>query len=95
MPTLSLEITLFTIFTAVGRYLGLESITHDGVTAEYVKISYDENALLYIPTDKLDLLSKYIGARAEDGSVRLSRTRRKGLGKGKKPRKKSDKGNGA
>ena len=57
----------------IGRYLGLESITHDGVTAEYVKISYDENALLYIPTDKLDLLSKYIGARAEDGSVRLSR----------------------
>ena len=73
----------------IGRYLGLESITHDGVTAEYVKISYDENALLYIPTDKLDLLSKYIGARAEDGSVRLSRLGGKDWEKAKSRAKKA------
>ena len=75
----------------IGRYLGLESITHDGVTAEYVKISYDENALLYIPTDKLDLLSKYIGARAEDGSVRLSRLGGKDWEKAKSRAKKATK----
>lgn len=57
----------------IGQYEGLESITHNGITAEYVKLRYLEGALLYIPTDKLDKLSKYIGARAGDGSVKLSR----------------------
>lgn len=75
----------------IGRYQGLESITHGGVTAEYVKLIYDESALLYIPTDKLDMLSKYIGAGAEDGTVRLSKIGGHDWGKAKARAKKATK----
>ncbi len=75
----------------IGRYQGLESITHGGVTAEYVKLIYDESALLYIPTDKLDMLSKYIGAGAEDGTVRLSKIGGHDWGKAKTRAKKATK----
>ena len=67
----------------IGRFMGLESITHDGVTEEYAKLVYADNSLLYIPTDKLDMLSKYIGARGEDDTVRLSKLGGREWGKAK------------
>ena len=67
----------------IGRFMGLENITHDGVTEEYAKLVYADDALLYIPTDKLDMLSKYIGARGEDDTVRLSKLGGREWGKAK------------
>ncbi|MBQ3528262.1 MAG: transcription-repair coupling factor [Clostridia bacterium] len=56
----------------IGQYLGIESLTVDGVTRDYVKITYQGTDKLFLPVDQLDLVSKYIGAGA-DGGVKLSK----------------------
>ena len=57
----------------IGRYTGLETLTIDGVTRDYVGIQYAGSDKLFLPCDRLDALSKYIGAHADDGMVKLSR----------------------
>ncbi len=57
----------------IGQYLGLQTLTVDGVTKDFVKIKYDGKDMLYLPCNQLDMVSKYIGATAEDGTVKLSR----------------------
>ena len=57
----------------IGQYMGLENLVVDGVARDYVKIKYAGTDLLYLPTDQLDLVSKYIGAHADDGGVKLSK----------------------
>ena len=57
----------------IGQYLGLENLTIDGISRDYVKIKYAGTDLLYLPTDQLDLVSKYIGAHSDDGGVKLSK----------------------
>ncbi len=57
----------------IGRYMGLETLTIDGVTRDYVSIQYAGTDQLFLPCDRLDNVSKYIGAHADDGMVKLSR----------------------
>ncbi len=57
----------------IGRYLGLEKLKIDGVSRDYISIQYAGNDKLCIPVEKLDLVSKYIGAHADDGLVKLSK----------------------
>ena len=57
----------------IGRYMGLETLTIDGVTRDYVNIQYAGADRLFLPCDRLDAVSKYIGAHADDGMVKLSR----------------------
>lgn len=57
----------------IGMYMGIEQLTVVGVTKDYIKIKYAGDDLLYLPTDQLDMVSKYIGAHSESGSVRLSK----------------------
>ncbi|MBQ3483761.1 MAG: transcription-repair coupling factor [Clostridia bacterium] len=57
----------------IGRYMGLETLTIDGVTRDYVSIQYAGSDQLFLPCDRLDAVSKYIGAHADDGMVKLSR----------------------
>ncbi len=57
----------------IGRYMGLETLTINGVTRDYVSIQYAGSDKLFLPCDRLDVLSKYIGAHADDGLVKLSR----------------------
>lgn len=57
----------------IGQYMGLENLTIEGVSRDYVKIKYAGTDLLYLPTDQLDLVSKYIGAHSDDGGVKLSK----------------------
>ena len=57
----------------IGRYMGLETLTIDGVTRDYVSIQYAGSDQLFLPCDRLDSVSKYIGAHADDGMVKLSR----------------------
>ena len=56
----------------IGRYTGLETLTIDGVTRDYVGIQYAGSDKLFLPCDRLDAVSKYIGAHADDGMVKLS-----------------------
>lgn len=57
----------------IGRYLGLSTETVGGVTSDYIKLEYDGDGFLYLPCTQLDMLSKYVGAGAESGTVKLSR----------------------
>ena len=57
----------------VGQYLGLDSLVVAGVRKDFVKIKYAGTDMLYLPCNQLDTISKYIGAHAADGEVRLSK----------------------
>lgn len=46
----------------VGIYRGLEKIEMDGVSKDYIKLSYDKGDNLYIPATQFDLIGKYSGA---------------------------------
>ncbi len=58
----------------IGQYMGIQTITAvDGSCRDYVKIKYAGEDALFLPCDQLDMISKYIGAHADDGLVKLSR----------------------
>ncbi len=57
----------------IGQYEGIENLTVDGVSKDYINIRFAGADRLFLPTEKLDMLSKYIGARADDGFVKLSK----------------------
>ncbi|MBO5842138.1 MAG: transcription-repair coupling factor, partial [Clostridia bacterium] len=57
----------------IGIYTGIETLSTSGVKRDYIGIKYAGADKLYIPVEKLDMVSKYIGARAEDGTVKLSK----------------------
>lgn len=69
------EINLFTDLTqgdyvvhqthGIGQYVGIESLVVDGVKRDYLKIRYQDNGFLYIPTNQLDLIQKYIGSEGK------------------------------
>lgn len=45
----------------IGQYLGSESMTVEGLTKDYLKISYQKSDMLYVPIEDMSLLTKYIG----------------------------------
>ena len=58
----------------IGQYMGLETIrNYDGVCRDHMKIQYAGTDVLYVPCEQIDLVSKYIGARSDDGTMKLSR----------------------
>ena len=46
----------------VGVYQGIEKVEVDKVVKDYLKISYAEGGVLYIPVAQMDLIQKYSGA---------------------------------
>lgn len=57
----------------IGRYTGIETMTVAGVTRDYIGIQYAGSDKLFLPTEQLDKVSKYIGSHADDGMVKLSK----------------------
>jgi transcription-repair coupling factor (superfamily II helicase) len=55
----------------IGRYLGLRTLTSDGASGDFLLLEYTEGSQLYVPVDRLDLVSKYLGAEAS--AARLDR----------------------
>lgn len=55
----------------VGRFVGIERVTADSVTADYLKIEYAAGDKLFIPVEQMHLVQKYIGS--DSGSPRLNR----------------------
>ena len=45
----------------IGLYEGLVNLKMGRSSQDYLKISYAKNAVIYLPVDKIDKLSKYIG----------------------------------
>ena len=56
----------------IGRYCGINQMAVDGITRDFVKIAFAGSDVLYLPVEKLDRLSKYLGA-GESTSVKLSK----------------------
>ena len=48
----------------IGQYIGVNTIKADGVIKDYIKIKYKDDDILYIPTNALDNVRKYIGAES-------------------------------
>lgn len=46
----------------IGEFLGTETIEYDGLRKDFIKISYKGAYALYVPTDEMDLVTKYIGS---------------------------------
>ena len=57
----------------IGQYMGLETLTIDGASRDYVHIKYAGSDKLFLPVDQLDHVSKYIGAGSDTGVVKLSK----------------------
>ncbi|MBR6444122.1 MAG: transcription-repair coupling factor, partial [Firmicutes bacterium] len=46
----------------IGRFLGIEQVTVQGVRNDYLKIKYAGTAMLYVPVDNMDVIQKYVGS---------------------------------
>ena len=55
----------------IGIYIGVNTITADGTTKDYIKLKYAGDDILYIPTDALDSIRKYVGG--EDAGLKLNK----------------------
>ena len=56
----------------IGRFIGIRKLEFDGVVKDYITIQYAGTDKLYIPVTQLDMVSKYIGPRADSG-VKLNK----------------------
>jgi len=45
----------------IGRYLGLETLVHEGVTNDFLLITYQDDDRLYLPVDRMGMIQKYMG----------------------------------
>ncbi|MEI6131840.1 MAG: transcription-repair coupling factor [Bacillota bacterium] len=46
----------------IGQYVGTQQVTVEHVTKDYLKIKYNAEGFLYVPTSQLELIQKYIGS---------------------------------
>ena len=44
----------------IGIYIGVNTITADGTTKDYIKLKYQNDDILYVPTNQLDSIRKYV-----------------------------------
>ena len=45
----------------IGQFIGVNTIKADNITKDYIKIKYRDDDILYVPTNQLDNIRKYIG----------------------------------
>jgi len=53
----------------IGIYKGIRSLEIDGVWRDFVFIQYAADDALYVPTDQMDLISRYVGAEGVEPKV--------------------------
>ena len=53
----------------IGQYIGVNTIKADGIIKDYIKIKYKCDDILYVPTNALDNIRKYIGAEGKEPKV--------------------------
>ncbi|WP_442929321.1 transcription-repair coupling factor [Natranaerovirga hydrolytica] len=67
----------------LGIFQGIEQIEVEGIIKDYIKISYRDNGNLYVATNQLEMIQKYIGADGKKpklnklGSSEWSNTKKK------------------
>ena len=50
----------------IGQYVGIKELNVEGIVRDYIKIKYRSGDFLYVPTNQLDLLHKYVGSEAKN-----------------------------
>ena len=45
----------------IGIYIGVNTIKADGTVKDYIKIKYQNDDILYVPTNQMDMIRKYVG----------------------------------
>lgn len=55
----------------IGQYMGIETLEIDGGHRDYLKIQYAGEDRLFVPTDQINMLQKYIGV--EDAPPKLNK----------------------
>ncbi|MFD1465868.1 transcription-repair coupling factor [Lapidilactobacillus mulanensis] len=53
----------------IGRYEGMQTIEVDGVHRDYLTITYQDSAQLFIPVDQLNMVSKYVSAEGKSPHI--------------------------
>jgi transcription-repair coupling factor (superfamily II helicase) len=48
----------------IGRYVGMEHRTVAGAERDYLLLAYDQGDRLYLPTDQVEMISRYVGGEA-------------------------------
>ncbi|MCC5911233.1 MAG: transcription-repair coupling factor [Clostridiaceae bacterium] len=56
----------------IGKYIGIEELKVEGIKKDYLKIRYSGEDNLYLPTDQMDLIQRYIGG-GEDRQPKLNK----------------------
>ncbi len=46
----------------IGKYIGIENMSQGKIEKDYLEIHFRGNDKLYVPTDKIDLIQKYVGS---------------------------------
>ena len=57
----------------IGLFEGMQTVTIDGITKDYITIRYAGTDKLFVPCDRLEMIGRYIGERDKDGKVKLSK----------------------
>ena len=55
----------------IGIFIGVNTITADGTTKDYIKLKYYGDDVLYVPTNQLDSVRKYVGG--EELNLKLNK----------------------
>ncbi|WP_143463450.1 transcription-repair coupling factor [Levilactobacillus enshiensis] len=55
----------------IGKFIGMQTLTVDGVHQDYMTIDYQDNAQLFIPVTQLNLIQKYVSS--EDKKPRINK----------------------
>lgn len=45
----------------IAKFVGLETVTRDGRSEEFLTLHFDEDAVLYVPVGQIELIHKYVG----------------------------------
>ena len=56
----------------IGQYIGIHTLVVDSIRKDYIKIKYKDDDILYIPTNQLENIRKYMSG-GEDTSPKLNR----------------------
>lgn len=53
----------------IGQYLGIKTLEIDGLHRDYLQVKYAAEDRLYVPTDQIELLQKYVGAEGRTPKI--------------------------
>ncbi|MBQ5311500.1 MAG: transcription-repair coupling factor, partial [Oscillospiraceae bacterium] len=51
----------------IGRFEGIRKLELDGVVKDYITVKYAGTDVLYVPVTQMDLISRYIGSKDDEG----------------------------